>query len=47
MGWEEKELTPDWLYNDILVELKKASPDVKQQVLSYINFLNRDVKNEN
>ena len=47
LGWEEKEVTPDVLFNDILIELKKSSPDVKQQVLSYINFLNRDTKNEN
>jgi len=47
LGWDEKEVTPDVLFDNILIELKKASPDVKQQVLSYINFLNRDVKNEN
>lgn len=46
MGWEEKEPTPDVLFNDILIELKKSSPDVKQQVWTYINFLNR-AKDEN
>lgn len=42
LGWNEKEATPDVVYNDILIELEKASPVVKQQVLSYISFLNRD-----
>lgn len=42
LGWDENEPTPDVLFNDILIELKKSSPGVKQQVLSYINFLNRD-----
>lgn len=46
LGWEEKEPTPDVLFNDILIELKKSSPDVKQQVWTYINFLNRN-KDEN